>query len=77
MASRNQNIKIVVHTPQNFSMAFRAEDVQDFWMEKISGKIKESDIKNQELQRLLKNTGAKEYPICCAAWADKRMSVRR
>ena len=63
MASRNQNIKIVVHTPQNFSMAFRAEDVQDFWMEKISGKIKESDIKNQELQRLLKNTGAKEYTI--------------
>ena len=44
-------------------MAFRAEDVQDFWMEKISGKIKESDIKNQELQRLLKNTGAKEYTI--------------
>ncbi len=63
MARRNQNIKIVVHTPQNFSMAFRAEDVQDFWMEKISGKIKESGIKNQELQRLLKNTGAKEYTI--------------
>lgn len=63
MARRNQNIKIVVHTPQNFSMAFRAEDVQDFWMEKISGKIKESGIKNQELQRLLKNTGAKEYTL--------------
>ncbi len=63
MARRNQNIKIVVHTPQNFSMTFRAEDVQDFWMEKISGKIKESGIKNQELQRLLKNIGAKEYTI--------------
>ena len=63
MARRNQNIKIVVHTPQNFSMTFRAEDVQDFWMEKISGKIKESCIKNQELQRLLKNIGAKEYTI--------------
>lgn len=63
MAKRNQNIKIVVHTPQNFSMTFRAEDVEDFWMEKMSGKIKESGLTKQELQRLLKNTGAKEYTI--------------
>lgn len=63
MARRNQEIKIVVHTPQNFSMAFRAEDVEDFWMEKMSVKIKESGFTKKELQCLFKNIGTKEYTL--------------
>ncbi len=55
MARRGKEIRIVVHTPSNFPMAFQAENVEDFWIEKMSAKIKENSSTKQELQCLLEN----------------------
>lgn len=60
MARRSQEIKIVVHTPSNLSMVFRTENVEDFWIEKMSVKIRESGLTKQELQGLLENTGTEK-----------------
>ena len=56
MARRGKEIKIVVHTPSNLSTVFQAENVEDFWLEKMSAKIKESSLTKQDLQSLLENT---------------------
>ena len=50
MARRGKEIRIVVHTPSNLPMAFQAENVEDFWIEKMSAKIKENSPTKQELQ---------------------------
>ncbi|MCI9447748.1 MAG: hypothetical protein HFH36_10210 [Lachnospiraceae bacterium] len=55
MARRGKEIRIVVHTPSNLPMAFQAENVEDFWIEKMSAKIKENSPTKQELQCLLEN----------------------
>lgn len=57
MAKKNQEIKIVVHTPSNLSAVFRTENIEDFWIEKMSAKINECGLTKQELQCLLENKG--------------------
>lgn len=57
MARRGKEIRIVLHTPSNLSMVFRTENVEDFWIEKMSAKIKENSLTMQVLQCLLENAG--------------------
>lgn len=55
MALRCQEIKIVVHTPENLSAVFRAENMEEFWIEKMLDKMGESRLTKQEWQDLLEN----------------------
>ena len=38
-------------------MVFQTENIEDFWIEKMSAKIKENSLTKQELQCLLENEG--------------------
>lgn len=61
MARSGKEIRIVVHTPSNLSMVFGAENVEDFWIEKMSARIKESSFKKQDLQCLLENAVTEKF----------------
>lgn len=53
MVRRGKEIKIVVHTPLNLSAVFCAENIEEFWIEKISAKMRKSGFTKQEWQDLL------------------------
>lgn len=55
MARRGKEIKIVVHTPENPSAVFHAENMEQFWIEKMLDKMGESRLTKQEWQYLLKS----------------------
>lgn len=55
MARRGKEIKIVVHMPPNLSAVFHAENMEEFWVEKISDKMRENGYTKQDWQELLEN----------------------
>ncbi len=73
MARRKQEIKIVVHTPSNTSSAFCAKNIEDFWIEKMSAKIKESGLTKKKLQCLFESEVTRECGKGIQARHDKRM----
>ena len=41
MAGKKQEIRIVVHMPKQVASVFNREQAEEFWIEKISGKIRD------------------------------------
>lgn len=54
MARKIQNIKIVMHTPENAASVLFTEQVTSFWKEKIAKKINESNLDEEEREHLRK-----------------------
>ena len=52
---------MVVHTPENLSAVFQAENMEQFWIEKMMDKMGESRITKQEWQDFLKNSKIAEF----------------
>jgi len=55
MARKSQNIKIVIHTPENMASVLFNEQVTSFWKEKIDKKINENNLDKEEREYLRKN----------------------
>lgn len=53
MARKGKEIKIVVHTPENPPAAFHAENMEQFWIEKMMDKMGESRLTRQEWQEFI------------------------
>lgn len=54
MGRKNQEIKIVVHTSENLPDGFCRENIEAFWIEKISDKMKDSNFTKQEWKKWFK-----------------------
>ncbi|MEY8518439.1 hypothetical protein AALC25_16360 [Lachnospiraceae bacterium 29-84] len=52
MARRGKEIKIVVHMPENLPAVFCAENMEQFWIEKISRQLKKGGFTKWEKQDL-------------------------
>lgn len=52
MAGKKQEIKLVVHIPEQVSSVFHKEQVEEFWIEKISSSIQKSSLTKQEQQKI-------------------------
>lgn len=53
MAGKKQEIRIVVHMTEQGTLVFHKEQVEEFWIEKISSSIQKSRLTKQEQQCLL------------------------
>ena len=55
MVGKKQEIRIVVHMPEQVSSVFSREQAEEFWIEKISGKVRESGLTKQQRKQLADN----------------------
>lgn len=53
MSRRNQEIKIIVHTPEHLPDIFCEENIERFWIEKISDRMRDCHLTDQEWKQLL------------------------
>lgn len=66
MAGKKQEIRIVVHMPKQVASVFSREQAEEFWIEKISGKIRESGLTKQQRKQLLDKVSA----FIMASWRE-------
>lgn len=66
MAGKKQEIRIVVHMPKQVASVFSREQAEEFWIEKISGKIRESGLTKQQRKQLLDKASA----FIMASWRE-------
>lgn len=52
MARKKQEIRIVVHIPEHAFSVFHEEQIEEFWIEKISSNIRKYGLTKQEQQCL-------------------------
>lgn len=55
MAGKKQEIRIVVHMPEQASSVFDREQAEEFWTGKISEKVRKSGLTKQQQRQLLQN----------------------
>lgn len=55
MAGKKQEIRIVVHMPEQVTSVFSREQAEEFWIKKISGKVRESGLTKQQRKQLIHN----------------------
>lgn len=53
MGRKAQEIKIVVHKPDNLESVFNRKEVQDFWTEKIAAILKRNGVTREDCTYLL------------------------
>lgn len=55
MAGKKQEIRIVVHMPEQASSVFGREQAEEFWTGKIAEKVRQSGLTKQQQRELLRN----------------------
>jgi len=59
MARKSRDIKIVIHNPPNTASGGLTEQVTSFWKEKVTKKINESNLDEEERKYLRKKLESK------------------